>query len=101
MLVLRYLVGVEPLGGLYQPLAGERKARGLLRRSAKDDGVPGYSPRDYVEDEDFWAQVSRAEDVARGIVARIRDGDVRHDPLGDAGCPSWCQLAPMCRVRRA
>jgi ATP-dependent helicase/nuclease subunit B len=101
MLVLRDLVGVEPLGGLYQPLAGDRKARGLLRRSAKDDGVPGYSPRDYVEDEDFWAQVSRAEDVARGIVARIREGDVRHDPLGDGGCPSWCQLAPMCRVRRA
>jgi len=32
-------------------------------------------------------------------VERIRGGDVRHDPLGDAGCPSWCDLAPMCRVR--
>jgi len=32
MLVLRDLVGLEPLGGLYRPLAGERKARGLLRR---------------------------------------------------------------------
>ena len=31
MLVLRDLVGVEPLGGLYRPLSGERKARGLLR----------------------------------------------------------------------
>jgi ATP-dependent helicase/nuclease subunit B len=100
MLVLRDLVGVEPLGGLYQPLAGERKARGLLRSSAREDGVPGYSSRDYVEDGDFWAQVSRAEDVARGIVERLRSGDVRHDPLGGDGCPSWCQLAPMCRVRR-
>ena len=33
MLVLRDLVGLEPLGGLYRPLAGERKARGLLRAS--------------------------------------------------------------------
>ena len=27
-------------------------------------------------------------------------GDVRHDPKGD-GCPSWCDLWPMCRVARA
>ena len=31
MLVLRDLVGIEPLGGLYRALAGERDARGLLR----------------------------------------------------------------------
>jgi ATP-dependent helicase/nuclease subunit B len=100
MLVLRDLVGVEPLGGLYQPLAGERKARGLLRTSAKDDGVPGYSRNDYVDDEEFWAKVARAQEAARGIVERIRGGDVRHDPR-EGTCPSWCELAPMCRVRKA
>ena len=84
MLVLRDLVGVEPLGGLYRPLSGDRKARGLLRASAKTDGVPGGSRNDYVDDDDFWAQVERAQDTARGIVERIRSGDVRHDPLG--GC---------------
>jgi ATP-dependent helicase/DNAse subunit B len=99
MLVLRDLVGVEPLGGLYQPLAGERKARGLLRRSAKDDGVPGYTRNDYVEEEDFWGQIERAQEVARGIVERIRTGDVRHDPLGGS-CPTWCELAPSCRIRK-
>jgi ATP-dependent helicase/DNAse subunit B len=100
MLVLRDLVGVEPLGGLYRPLAGDRKARGLLRASARKDGVPGYSPRDYVAEDDFWAKVSNAEEAARTIVARIRDGDVRHDPR-EGSCPSWCGLGPMCRVRRA
>ncbi len=100
MLVLRDLVGVEPLGGLYQPLAGERKPRGLLRLSAKEDGVPGYMKNDYAADDEFWAKVSRAEETARGIVERIRAGDVRHDPLGSGGCPSWCQLAPMCRIRK-
>ena len=94
MLVLRDLVGVEPLGGLYRPLAGERKARGLLRASAKDDGVPGYSPHDYVDEEDFWAQVERAQEVARGIVERIRAGRRRHDPRGGS-CPSWCGLGPI------
>ena len=28
--------GVEPLGGLYRALAGDRQARGLLRASAKE-----------------------------------------------------------------
>ena len=37
MLVLRDLVGIEPLGGLYRPLAGERRPRGLLRAEAKDE----------------------------------------------------------------
>ncbi|MGE5273817.1 MAG: PD-(D/E)XK nuclease family protein [Verrucomicrobiota bacterium] len=99
MLVLRDLVGVEPLGGLYRPLSGDRKARGLLRATARDDGVPGYSPRDYVDEEEFWAKVERAQDVARRMVARIREGDVRHDPR-EGTCPSWCRLGAMCRVRR-
>jgi ATP-dependent helicase/DNAse subunit B len=100
MLVLRDLVGVEPLGGLYRPLAGDRKARGLLRATARDDGVPGYSSRDYVDEDDFWAKVAKAEEVARRIVARIREGDVKHDPR-EGTCPSWCELGSMCRVKRA
>ena len=42
MLVLRDLVGLEPLGGVYRPLAGERKARGLLRSS---EGDVGHDPK--------------------------------------------------------
>ena len=99
MLVLRDLVGVEPLGGLYRPLSGDRKARGLLRATAKDDGVPGYSTRDYVDEDDFWAKIEKAQDGARGIVARIRDGDVKHDPR-EGTCPSWCRLGSMCRIKR-
>ena len=34
------------------------------------------------------------------LVERIRAGDVEHDPRGGA-CPTWCELWPMCRVRRA
>ena len=100
MLVLRDLVGIEPLGGLYRTLAGEGEARGLLRASARDDGIPGFQRNDYRDEDDFWAQIDRATEHARGFVGRIRGGEVKHDPLGDAGCPSWCDLAPMCRVRR-
>jgi ATP-dependent helicase/DNAse subunit B len=99
MLVLRDLVGIEPLGGLYRPLAGERKARGLLRADAREDAVPGFSKNDYLDEEAFWSQVERARELSVDIVERIRAGDVRHDPKsGD--CPTWCELWPMCRVRR-
>jgi ATP-dependent helicase/DNAse subunit B len=99
MLVLRDLVGIEPLGGLYRPLAGERKARGLLRADARDDGLPGFSKSDYLDEEAFWSQVDRARSLAVGLVERLRDGDIRHDPKG-GDCPTWCELGPMCRVRK-
>ncbi|HYY34102.1 MAG TPA: PD-(D/E)XK nuclease family protein [Gaiellaceae bacterium] len=100
MLVLRDLIGIEPLGGLYRALAGDRQTRGLLRASARDDVLPGFTRTDYKDDDEFWAQVDGAVGHARRFVERIRAGDVRHDPLGDAGCPSWCELYPMCRVKR-
>jgi hypothetical protein len=100
MLVLRDLVGIEPLGGIYRPLSGERKARGLLRADARDDGLPGFASKDYLGEDAFWDQVERSRGLAVGLVERIRDGDVEHDPRGGS-CPTWCTLWPMCRVRRA
>ncbi len=101
MLVLRDLVGIEPLGGLYRPLAGERRPRGLLRAEAKDEVLPGFAANDYLDEDAFWTQVEGARDLARGLAQRIRTGDVRHDPKGTDGCPTWCDLWRMCRIRRA
>ncbi|HET9324249.1 MAG TPA: PD-(D/E)XK nuclease family protein [Gaiellaceae bacterium] len=100
MLVLRDLVGIEPLGGVYRPLSGDRGPRGLLRAEAKEDALPGFAKADYLDEEAFWAQVDGATETARRFAARIREGDVRHDPKGGE-CPSWCDLWTMCRVRRA
>jgi hypothetical protein len=99
MLVLRDLVGLEPLGGLYRPLAGERKARGLLRAS-EGDTLKGFAKNDYLEEEAFWAAVDRARETARSLAGRIREGDVRHDPKG-GDCPHWCDLWTICRIQRA
>jgi hypothetical protein len=100
MLVLRDLVGVEPLGGVYRALAGEGQARGLLRAEARDDGLPGYQRNDYLDEDGYWGQIERAQEHARTVVGRIREGEVRHDPKGGS-CPTWCSLWPMCRVRRS
>jgi ATP-dependent helicase/DNAse subunit B len=99
VLALRDLVGVEPLGGVYRALAGHRLTRGMLRESARED-LPGFAKDDYLDEETFWSQVESARERAAENAGRIRAGDVRHDPKGD-GCPSWCDLWPMCRVKRA
>jgi ATP-dependent helicase/nuclease subunit B len=99
MLVLRDLVGLEPLGGLYRPLAGARRPRGLVRVS-ETETLPGYVSHDYLDDEAFWGVVESARGTATALAERIRSGDVRHDPLGGE-CPSWCDLWPVCRVERA
>jgi ATP-dependent helicase/DNAse subunit B len=98
MLVLRDLVGLEPLGGLYRPLAGERKARGILR-TAEGDTLRGYARNDYLDEDAFWSAVDRSRETALALAQRIHGGDVRHDPKGGE-CPTWCDLWTMCRVRR-
>jgi ATP-dependent helicase/DNAse subunit B len=99
MLVLRDLVGLEPLGGLYRPLAGARKPRGLVRGSEAET-LPGYVSHDYLEEEPFWGVVESARGTATALAGRIREGDVRHDPLGGE-CPAWCDLWAVCRIERA
>jgi ATP-dependent helicase/nuclease subunit B len=99
MLVLRDLVGLEPLGGLYRPLAGARKPRGLVR-GGEAETLPGYVSHDYLDEEAFWGVVESARGTATTLAERIRIGDVRHDPLGGE-CPAWCDLWPVCRIERA
>ena len=99
MLVLRDLVGVEPLGGVYRALSGKRPARGMLRASAKDD-LPGFAANDYLEEDAFWSQVEVARERAYASAGRIQSGDVLHDPKGGE-CPSWCDAWPICRIERS
>ena len=55
---------------------------------------------DYLDEDAFWAIVAEAVETAQAAVARIRRGDVRHDPP-EHQCPSWCDAHPICRVARA
>src|SRR5215831_7923212 len=85
MLVLRDLVGVEPLGGVYRALAGPGVVRGMLRAAERGD-LPGFKANDYLDEDAFWAQVETARARALENARRIRRGDVRHDPRGEE-CP--------------
>ena len=99
VLALRDLLGLEPLGGVYRSLSGERAARGMVRAEAQAQ-LASLHPQDVLDEEAFWGQVERAAGEARTAVSRIRGGDVGHDPR-QGECPSWCRAWPVCRVRRA
>jgi hypothetical protein len=71
----------------------------MLRAEAREE-LPGFRARDYLDEEQFWAQVETARERALAAARRIRAGDVAHDPKG-GDCPSWCDLWTMCRVARA
>ena len=96
MLVARDVVGVEPVGGVYRPLAGDRRARGMLRAG---EGLEGFAKQDELDEASFWAQVTKGRETAERLAGRIRTGDVHHDPRGGE-CPSWCDLWTICRIRR-
>jgi RecB family exonuclease len=97
MLVLRDQLGMEPMGGVYVPVGGGRRPRGILRE--QDDRIPGFSRRDYLEPDEFDAVVDTARATAVGLAGRIRAGDVKHDPNGGE-CPHWCDLWRICRKER-
>jgi hypothetical protein len=44
--------------------------------------------------------VETARGTATALAERLREGDVRHDPLGGE-CPAWCDLWTVCRIERA
>jgi len=103
LIALRELWGIEPLGGVYQPLRASRdtRPRGLVREGA-GLGEPGDLPlvgNDLLADEDFEAQLGRAAERASAIVDRMRRGDIARDPLRDR-CPDYCGFAPICRRER-
>ena len=97
ILALRDLLGVEPLGGMYRALAGRRLARGLVL--AGEIETDGLARGDQLDTDAFWAQVTRATEVAAAAVAGMRAGRVGHDPR-TGECPGWCTLHTICRVRR-
>ena len=98
MLVLRDLVGIEPLGGLYRALAGERKARGLLRAEARRRSAGLHRERLPRRRGVLGADRARRASTRAASASGSARATSRHDPKGGE-CPSWCDLWPMCRVQ--
>jgi hypothetical protein len=102
--------GADAVGGLYHPLRGtsSRRPRGAVRENAAAQ-LASYRlyEKDLVDREGFEQMLADARRRAGEIVARMRRGEIRRDPGPRAGlrghdvCPSFCELAPICRRDRA
>ena len=83
MLVLRDLVGIEPLGGLYRALAGEReRARAAARRAREDDAARLRAARLPRRGRVLGAGRARAGARARRSSSGSARATSRHDPQG-------------------
>ncbi|KAA0274099.1 MAG: hypothetical protein EDQ89_02890 [Acidobacteria bacterium] len=97
--------GLEPIGGLYNPLGAGRedRPRGLLDKDHKAGLIPAGTAAHY--NTDFKDPGTLAEIVdealaeATRVVGGIRAGRIDRNPRGGA-CPRWCGMAPICRVER-
>ena len=95
MLAVRAVLGLEPVGGLYQPLGGsEARPRGAVLRDA-DPGLATFAT-DRVEDEELDALLGECLAAARRAVAEIRDGALEPSPdscayVGGCAFPTICR----------
>ncbi len=107
MLAARELLGLEPIGGLYQPLGAydDRRPRGILLKPECGDGglfeglelsVKG----DALAEDAFEDALDEARERAIANGARMRGGDIKRDPLGGV-CSEYCTFQPICRLERA
>jgi ATP-dependent helicase/DNAse subunit B len=104
LLAARELWGLELAGGFYRALGArnddERKPKGLLRKSLRDE-LEGLRPRpkDHLDDDAFEAALEAASEKTEGIIASIQAGDIGRRPIGGS-CPRYCHFQPICRRER-
>lgn len=99
VLAARDVLGLEPVGGLYQPLGGtEQRPRGLLRDDA-DPGLAGFA-NDRRDAEGFTAVIDAVVGEALAAVAEIRAGALvpRPDTCAYEG---GCAYPTICRCEAA
>jgi ATP-dependent helicase/DNAse subunit B len=93
LLAVRDLLGLEPVAGLYQPLAGRRLApRGLVR----DDVPGGYTRTDRVDAAAFGSALEDARELAARTAADVHAGRLR--PCPERCSSRGCRYPAICRA---
>ncbi|HEX5925895.1 MAG TPA: PD-(D/E)XK nuclease family protein [Baekduia sp.] len=95
LLTVRHVLGLEPVGGLYQPLGGaEARPRGAVLKDA-DQGLQAFGT-DRVDEERLEELLTACADAARTAVAEIRAGALEPAPercayMGGCAHPTICR----------
>jgi ATP-dependent helicase/DNAse subunit B len=96
MLAVRQLLGLEPVAGVYVPLAGgDRRARGMFREDCAEELGRGYVGTDARTPEQFEEELQHARETVRDVAGRMRAGAIRPCPetcawRGGCSYPSIC-----------
>ncbi len=107
MLVARDLLNLDPIAGLYHPLAAydKREGRGYgLKEEVGEGGLlehVGVKIRtDHVTREDLDEALDAARERAKANGLRMLAGEIDRDPLRGK-CNKYCEFQPICRLERA
>ena len=100
MLAVRELLGARPVAGIYQPLGGTQKARGIaLNDSGLEDAV---AKNDRVDEDELQATLERMRELAVEAAGALRDGRLEPHPerchWRDGG---GCSYPTICRCDSA
>jgi ATP-dependent helicase/DNAse subunit B len=99
MLAVRELLELKPAGGVYVPLAGNHRPRGLLLDELKQELGKGLYDNDFAGEQELEAELDRARERVLELAGRMRAGEVRPCPETCA----WnggCAHPSICRVER-
>ncbi|MEA2244355.1 MAG: hypothetical protein QOD24_3911 [Solirubrobacteraceae bacterium] len=100
VLAARDVLGLDPVGGLYQPLGGrDQRARGLLLADA-DPGLDAVRT-DRRERSQFDAIVDGVLEDVRRTVAELRSGALEPRPQSCGWNGSGCEYPTICRCDAA
>src|SRR5207248_3352264 len=97
MLAVRELLQLEPVAGVYVPLAGNERPRGLLRADAYDDLGAGFMREDVKEAPEFDVQLDRARERVCEVASQMRSGEIRPCP-DSCAWNGGCSYPSICRV---
>ena len=103
MLALRDLWRIEPVGGVYVPLADkDTRPRGILDKQEKDGVLAGerFVHTDFLDEDALTEALAAAHERASEIAAAMKTGRIERDPIDDR-CPKYCRFQPICRRERA
>ncbi len=104
MRAVREVLGLEPVGGLYQPLGAtrpdDRRPRGIVRAEDERTKELGIVRSDRRDGDAFEHALAAAEETALGAARAMRAGEIDRDPLCGQ-CPKYCTYQPICRLERA
>ncbi len=100
MLAASDLLGLEPAAGLYVPLSGGGRPRGVVCDEDAEAIGGEVSPSDVCDEAAIKATLASARRKVGEVVERIRSGDVR--PCPERCAPrGGCRYPAICRVEEA